>query len=114
MSFKFAHSLSNHSSSTLFLIDFGLARYHIDEKGNLAKKKYDQRMNLGTKVFQSKNLCYGKYRACRADDLIGAFYSVVHFYLPLPWFSKSILSPDEQVQSRKQYSKASIILAYFM
>ena len=47
-------------------------------------------------------------RASRRDDFIGAMYSIIHFYLPLPWYSK-VLDKDEAINHRQEYGKFYII-----
>ena len=43
-------------------------------------------------------------RASRRDDFIGAMYSITHFYLPLPWYSK-VLDKDEAIAYRQEYGE---------
>ena len=47
-------------------------------------------------------------RASRRDDFIGAMYSITHFYLPLPWYSK-VLDKDEAIAYRQEYGEFNII-----
>ena len=59
-------------------------------------------------TFQSKFLMDKVTRASRRDDFIGAMYSITHFYLPLPWYSK-VLDKDEAIAYRQEYGKFYII-----
>ena len=98
----FKLDLSKSALRTLYLIDFGLARLY-QKGGQHLPEKYPGRNNLGTDVYQSKFLMDKTNRATRRDDLISAMYSVLHYYLPLPWLEESIVNVDEKLSSREQY-----------
>ena len=71
--------------------------------GQFLPEKYTKKTQLGTDVYQSKFLMDKTNRATRRDDLISAMYSVLHYYLPLPWLEGSIVNVDEKLSSREQY-----------
>ena len=50
-------------------------------------------------------------RASRRDDFIGAMYSITHFYLPLPWYSK-VLDKDEAIAYRQEYGEFNTIRTF--
>jgi serine/threonine protein kinase len=100
----------------IFLIDFGLATFYIDENG----EHYPNKMNdtiIGTPKFVSINIHMG-YRYSRRDDLISLGYMYVYMVLgQAPWFSniipihtnKSLIDIDHPInialKEQKQYDK---------
>lgn len=93
---------------TLFLIDFGLAKqYRV--KGQLAPERYSSEKGIGTDGYQSQFLVDRMNRATRRDDLISAMYTLLHYYLPLPWLDGKVYNEDEKVNFRREYTKALTI-----
>jgi casein kinase 1 len=79
----------------IFLIDFGLATFYIDENGeHYPHKKCDT--IIGTPKFVSINVHFGD-RYSRRDDLISLGYMYVYMVLGnAPWFSE-----DTRIQTNK-------------
>ena len=70
---------------TLYLIDFGLSKPYVDEKGVHLNKMYLKKFS-GNFLFASLNSCRG-YNKSRRDDIESLFYVII-FLLnqnKLPW-----------------------------
>jgi serine/threonine protein kinase len=102
----------------IFLIDFGLATFYIDENGEHYPDKSSDTI-IGTPKFVSINIHMG-HRYSRRDDLISLGYMYVYMVLgQAPWFSediriktnKSLIDIDHpiniELKEQKQYDKFS-------
>jgi serine/threonine protein kinase len=99
----------------IFLIDFGLATFYIDENGEHYPDKPSDTI-IGTPKFVSVNIHMG-HRYSRRDDLISLGYMYVYMILSeAPWFSdylppiqtnKSLIDIDHPInvflKQQKQY-----------
>ena len=105
----------------IFLIDFGLATFYIDENGEHYPDKSSDTI-IGTPKFVSINIHLG-HRYSRRDDLISLGYMYLYMVLgQAPWFSdympvqtnKSIISIDHPInillKEQKQYERFSIYI----
>ena len=102
----------------IFLIDFGLATFYVDENGQHYPDKPSDTI-IGTPKFVSINIHSG-HRYSRRDDLISLGYMYVYMVLGnAPWFSqdtriqtnKSLLDIDHPInivlKEQKQYDRFS-------
>jgi casein kinase 1 len=102
----------------IFLIDFGLATFYVDENGEHYPNKHSDTI-IGTPKFVSINIHLG-HRYSRRDDLISLGYMYVYMILGnAPWFSdyidiqtnKSLIDIDHPInlllKEQKQYDKFS-------
>jgi serine/threonine protein kinase len=100
----------------IFLIDFGLATFYLDEKGEHYPYKSSDTI-IGTPKFISINIHMG-HRYSRRDDLISLGYMYIYMVLgKAPWFSeytqiqtnKSLIDIDHPInillKEQKQYDK---------
>jgi serine/threonine protein kinase len=91
----------------LFLIDFGLSTFYVDEDFNHIKCKQNQPYILGTPKYISYNIHCG-YEPSRRDDLISLGYLYLEIQLgKLPWANMATLESSNLVsaqinQERKQ------------
>ena len=106
----------------IFLIDFGLATFYIDENGEHYPDKPSDTI-IGTPKFVSINIHLG-HRYSRRDDLISLGYMYLYMLLGhAPWFSnclqvqtnKSLIDIDHPInvllKEQKQYERFS---TYFL
>ena len=77
-------------------------------KGQLASERYSSEKGIGTDGYQSQFLVDRMNRATRRDDLISAMYTLLHYYLPLPWLDGKVYNEDEKVNFRREYSEFSL------
>jgi serine/threonine protein kinase len=102
----------------IFLIDFGLATFYVDENGQHYPDKPSDTI-IGTPKFVSINIHLG-HRYSRRDDLISLGYMYVYMILgQAPWFSncvpfqtnKSLLAMDHPInillKEKKEYNMFS-------
>jgi serine/threonine protein kinase len=106
----------------IFLIDFGLATFYIDENGNHYPDKLSDTI-VGTPKFVSINIHMG-HRYSRRDDLISLGYMYLYMVLgQAPWFSdspiqtnKSLISIDHPInillKEQKDYERFSTYLQH--
>jgi serine/threonine protein kinase len=102
----------------IFLIDFGLATFYVDENGEHYPNKPSDTI-IGTPKFVSINIHLG-HRYSRRDDLISLGYMYVYMILgEAPWFSdylniqtnKSLINIDHPInmllKEQKEYNRFS-------
>jgi serine/threonine protein kinase len=102
----------------IFLIDFGLATFYLDENGEHYQDKVSDTI-IGTPKFVSINIHLG-HRYSRRDDLISLGYMYVYMILgEAPWFSdythiqtnKSLIDIDHPInillKEQKEYDRFS-------
>lgn len=102
----------------IFLIDFGLATFYLDENGEHYPNKLSDTI-IGTPKFVSINIHLG-HRYSRRDDLISLGYMYVYMILgEAPWFSdyiniqtnKSLINIDHPInillKEQKEYNRFS-------
>lgn len=92
----------------IHLIDFGLSRYYINEKGDHKEISYNKKL-IGTAKYASLNVLNG-IEASRRDDLISLGYVLIYCLKGyLPWENIEGENKEEKYEKIKEIKKMHII-----
>ena len=87
----------------LYLIDFGLSKYYLDENKNHIKERKDKKL-IGTAKFTSLNIHYG-IEPSRRDDIESLCYTFISTYGKLlPW--------EEIIDNNKKTNEYDLLELY--
>ena len=97
----------------VILIDFGVARRHLDSTGQPLKPRAAAAFR-GTTIYASPN-AHAEQELARRDDLYSLVYSLMECVAgPLPWASlyRGELGPDEKARAKMSVAERKNYLAY--
>jgi serine/threonine protein kinase len=92
----------------LYLIDFGISTFYIDENKKLKRNELHEESIIGSSNYASINLYNGNCYS-RRDDLISVCYIIIFlFTLELPWENISTYSTDDKYNSSSIHNSKNV------
>jgi serine/threonine protein kinase len=97
-----------HNRKKIHLIDFGLSRYYINEKGMHKEIVYNKKL-IGTAKYASLNVLNG-FEASRRDDLLSLGYVLIYCLKgTLPWQNIEEDNKEIKYEKIKELKKIQIV-----